>query len=51
VDYNRSTGIAEMRFLRPKEAESEERKQTTEIYLWFYTDGLHISNFKCPDPG
>jgi hypothetical protein len=25
VDYNRSTEIAEMRFLRPKEAESEER--------------------------
>jgi len=22
-------------FLRPKEAESKERKQTTEIYLWF----------------
>jgi len=35
VDYNRSTEFAEMHFLRPKEAESEERKQTTEMYLWF----------------
>jgi hypothetical protein len=35
LDYNRSTEIAEMRFLRPEEAESKERKQTKEIYLWF----------------
>lgn len=35
MDYNRSAEIAEMRFLRPKEAEGKERKQTTEIYLWF----------------
>jgi hypothetical protein len=52
VDYNRRTEIAEMGFLRPEEAESKERKQNTEIYLWFiYRDGCHISNFKCPETG
>ena len=35
MDHNRSTEIAEMRFLSPKEVESKERTQTTEIYLWF----------------
>jgi len=33
--WQKHTEIAEMSFLRSKEAESEERKQTTEIYLRF----------------